>query len=123
MNEKTRFGKRYVQLEDGTWKYLRDTMAEEEYKDRMEERIEGIKIKLFLLASIGGMAYILLFRPDIVEKLNSNPVLNNPVVIGVCITLTVILSLIILAVVGIFVYVFLQEAIPAFKRDILGREE
>lgn len=117
-NEKYRFGKRYYQREDGTWVYLRDTLAEEEYRDNIREHWRNFKINATAIGFMAAAVAVYIYKPEVFESMANNPFIFVPLaVIGV------ICGLFILGIVGITTWLFMKEAIPAFKRDILGIEQ
>lgn len=118
-NEKVRFGKRYyLNEETGEWIYLCDTMAEEEYRDNIREHWRNFKINATAIGFMAAAVAVYIYKPEVFESMANNPFIFVPLaVIGV------ICGLFILGIVGITAWLFLKEAIPAFKRDILGMDE
>lgn len=115
MNEKYRFGKRYVQLEDGTWKYLADTMAEAEYRDKISEGVSTFKTYAFGIAWIAAAIALYIYKPEVFEKIS-----NSPIVIGLAIGLGIVAAVIIVLLFVIPLITIMPELVRAYKRDILG---
>lgn len=117
MREKVRFGKRYYQNEQGEWIYLADTMAEAEYRDKVQETVSGVKAFIVFSVLTAAAVYLAMFRPDLLEGIE-----NSPVFIGIAVAVAIIGVLFIALFVIVPLIMVLPELVKAYRRDILGQD-